>query len=56
MIWTPYDWLSKGYSFYMAARVVIDSSVALELKRIMKNKPNKSKPVLYKPLIHRNSR
>ena len=23
MIWTPYDWLKKSYSFYMAAVVVI---------------------------------
>ena len=23
MIWNPYDWLNKGYSFYKAAKVVI---------------------------------
>ena len=35
MIWTPYDWLNKGYSFYMAPVVIIRMGVALELKHVV---------------------
>ena len=54
MIWTPYDWLNKFYSFYMAA-AVISSGCGLRIEECCGNQPNKSKPALYKPLIHCNS-
>ena len=31
MIWTPYDWLNKLYSFYMAAVVIIGSRHGLTI-------------------------
>ena len=40
MIWTPYDWLNKFYSFYMATLVsILSMDVALALVRIMKTNP-----------------
>ena len=32
MIWTPYDCLNKGYSFYMPAVVVIDDGRSIRIK------------------------
>ena len=32
VIWTPYDWLHKGYSFYMAATVIIGSGRGLRIE------------------------
>ena len=32
VIWTPYDWLNKFYSFYMAAEVVTGSGCGLRIK------------------------
>ena len=32
VIWTPYDWLYKFYSFYMAAAVVIGSRRGLRIE------------------------
>ena len=31
--WTPYDWLNKGYSFYMAAVVVIGDGHGLRIEK-----------------------
>ena len=55
VIWTPYDWLNKFYSFYMAAVVVIGSGRGLRIEARRGNQSNKSKPALYKPLYHCNS-
>ena len=52
MIWTPYDWLNKYYSFCMAAIVNIISRGGLRIEARHTNQPNKSKLVLYKPLLH----
>ena len=51
VIWTPYDWLNKFYSFYMAAVVVIDDGCGLTVEAHRINQPNKSKLLLYKPLL-----
>ena len=51
MIWTPYDWLNKFYSFYMAAVVVIDDGRGLTVEACRINQPNKSKLLLYKLLL-----
>ena len=32
VIWTPYDWLNKFYSFYMAAVVIIGSGRGLRVE------------------------
>ena len=32
VICTPYDWLNKGYSFYMAAVVIIGGGCDLNLR------------------------
>ena len=32
VIWTPYDWLSKFYSFYMAALVIIGNGRGLRIE------------------------
>ena len=47
----PYDWLNKYYSFFMAAIVGIISRRGFRIKAHHRNQPNKSKLVLYKPLI-----
>ena len=47
----PADWLNKFYSFYNAAVVVIDSGHSLRIEVHHRNQPNKSKIVLYKPLL-----
>ena len=46
-IWTPYNWLNKGYSFYMAAVIVIDGGCGLRIEVHHGNQPNKSKILLY---------
>ena len=48
MIWTPYDWLNKFYSFYMATIVVIGGGYSLRIKACCRNQPNKSTLLLYK--------
>ena len=52
MIWTPYDWLNKYYSFCVAAIVGIISRRGLRIEACRRNQPNKSKLELYKPLLH----
>ena len=52
VIWTPYDWLKKYYSFCMAAIVSIVSRCGLRIEVRHRNQPDKSKPTLYKPLLH----
>ena len=47
MIWTPYYWLNKFYSFYMAAVVAINDGCGLTVKVRCINQPNKSKLSLY---------
>ena len=47
MIWTPYDWLNKGYSFYMAAVVIIGGGCGLRIEVRCINQPNKCKLLLY---------
>ena len=39
MIWTPYGWLNKFYSCYMATVVAIVNGMALELVRIIDANP-----------------
>ena len=51
VIWTPYDWLNKFYSFYMTAVVVIDDGHGLTVEARRINQPNKSKLSLYKLLL-----
>ena len=47
----PYDWLNKIYGFYMAAVVGIISGRGLNVHMHRRYQPNKSKLVLYKPLL-----
>ena len=35
MMWTPYDWLNKGYNFYITAVAIISGGRILELKCIV---------------------
>ena len=51
VIWTPYDWLKKYYSFCMAAIVSIVSRHCLRIKARCRNQPNKSKLLMYKPFL-----
>ena len=51
MIWTPYDWLNKYYSFCMAAIVGIVSRRGLRIEAGRRNQANKSKLAFYKPLL-----
>ena len=55
MLLTPYDWLNKFYSYYMATVVGIVNGHGLGIDMHHENKPNKSKLALYKVLIHCNS-
>ena len=48
MIWTPYDWLNKYYSFCMAAIVSIASRHGLRIEMCCRNQ---SKLALYNPLL-----
>ena len=47
----PYDWLNKYYSFCMTAIVGIVSRRGLTIEACRRNQANKSKLVLYKPLL-----
>ena len=47
VIWTPYDWINKFYSYNMAAIVGIASRSDLRIDVCCRNQPNKSKLVLY---------
>ena len=49
---TSYDWLSKFYSFGMAAIVSIDSRRGLKIEVHYRNQPSKGKLALYKSLLH----
>ena len=51
VIWTPYDWLNKFYSCYMAATVIISGGRGLRVEAHQRNQPNKSKLSLCKPLL-----
>ena len=51
VIWTPYDWLNKGHSFYMAAVVIIGDGRGFRIEAHHRNQPNKSNLSLYKLLI-----
>ena len=51
VMWTPYDWLNKFYSFYMAAVVVIGDGRGLRIEMCHRNQPNKSEVSLYKLLF-----
>ena len=52
MLWTPYDWLNKYYSFCMAAIVgIVSRRRGLRIEARRRNQPNKSKLALYKPLL-----
>ena len=51
VIWTPYDCLNKSYSCYMAAVVIINDGCGLEVEACRRSQPNKSKLLLYKPLL-----
>ena len=43
VICTPYAWLNKFYSFYMAAIVSMISRYSLTVEEHHRNQPNKSK-------------
>ena len=43
MIWTPYDWLNKGYSLYMPTVVVISDGHGLRIEACHRSQPDKSK-------------
>ena len=47
VIWTPYGWLNKFCSFYMAAIVGIVSRYGLAIEVRHRNQPNKSKLGFY---------
>ena len=49
MIWIPYDWLNKFYSFCMLSIV---SRHGLTIEALHRKQPNKSELALYKPLLH----
>ena len=51
VIWTPYDWWDKFYSFYKAAIVSIVSKCGLSIDEHCRNQPNQSKLLLYKLLL-----
>ena len=40
VIWTPYDWLNKDYSFIMAAVVIISGGRGLRIEVLCSNQPN----------------
>ena len=46
MIWTPYDWLNKLYSFNMVAAVGIISRCGLKIDAHHRYQPNKDKLML----------
>ena len=48
VICTPYGWLNKDYSFYMAAVIIIGDGRGLRFEACHRNQPNKSKLSLYK--------
>ena len=41
VIWTPYDWVNKLYSFYVATVVSIISGRGLSIDTCHKSQPNK---------------
>ena len=47
VMWHDTDWLNKGYSFYMAAVVVIRGGYGLKIEVHHSNQPDKSKLSLY---------
>ena len=49
MIWIPYDWLNKFYSFYVGAIVGIVSRCGLTIEACCRNQPDKSKLAVCKP-------
>ena len=51
-LWTPYDWLNKFYSFYIAAVAGDISRCSLSIDTYSENQPNKHNIILY---IHFNS-
>ena len=53
MIWTPYDWLNKFYSCYMAVVIIIgDGRGLIVLKRIIEtNLIRVSRPYLFEKLL-----
>ena len=55
MIWTPYDWINKFYSFYATAVVGIISRCGLRINVHSGKQPNKQRRALCKPSIHFNS-
>ena len=46
MIWSPYDWLNKFYSLYIAAVIDIVSRCGLRIEVDHRNQPIKAKLVL----------
>ena len=51
VIWAPYNWLNKLYSFYMAAVFIINSGHGLIIEVHHRNQPYKTKISLCKLLI-----
>ena len=55
VIWNPHDRPNKFYSFFMAAIVGISSGHGCQTVVHRRNQPIKSKPALYRPLLHFHS-
>ena len=51
-MWTPYDWLNKSYSFYVATVVSIASRYGLGIGVHHDDQPTKCELALYKLWIH----
>ena len=55
VIWTPYNWLNKFYSFYVVAVVSIISRRSLSIDARHGNQPNKRNLTLFMLSIHFNN-
>ena len=51
VMWTPYDWLNKLYSFCMVAIVSIIGRRGIKIEAYHRSQPNKGKVALYNLLI-----
>ena len=54
VMWRAYDWLNNGYSFYMAAVIVLGGECGLRIEACPGKQSNKSRPLLYSHYCHFN--